>query len=78
MHPISLALSLGLTLSVESTAAVLSVVSAGSLTSSNNFQEEGNPYLFLQEVRNCAGRDVSFTIWSAKVSSKALIYIPAC
>lgn len=28
--------------------------------------EEGNPYLFLQEVRNCAGRDVSFTIWSAK------------
>ncbi|KAL7266631.1 hypothetical protein RUND412_010817 [Rhizina undulata] len=28
--------------------------------------EDGNALLFSQEVRNCAGRDVSFGIWSAK------------
>ncbi|TGZ78608.1 hypothetical protein EX30DRAFT_342990 [Ascodesmis nigricans] len=28
--------------------------------------EDGNSYLFCQEVWNCRGRDVSFTVWTAK------------
>ncbi|KAA8909480.1 GRASP55/65 PDZ-like domain-containing protein [Sphaerosporella brunnea] len=28
--------------------------------------EDGNSYLFSKEIENCAGRDVAFTVWSAK------------
>ena len=33
----------------------------------NIHQEDGNSYLFSKEIENCAGRDVSFSVWSAKV-----------
>ncbi|KAF8543861.1 GRASP55/65 PDZ-like domain-containing protein [Trichophaea hybrida] len=28
--------------------------------------EDGNSYLFSKEIENCAGRDVAFSVWSAK------------
>ncbi len=31
------------------------------------FQDDPDPHLFAQEVRNCAGASVSFGVWSAKV-----------
>lgn len=38
----------------------------------NIHQEDGNSYLFSKEIENCAGRDVAFSVWSAKVSPPPL------
>lgn len=33
-------------------------------------QEDPDPHLFAQEVRNCGGASVTFGVWSAKVRSE--------